>query len=361
VTRILILVNILISLALIPAYLAPYADPGKSSILAFWGLAYPIILFINLLFLLFWLVLWKRYFLISLIFILIGWNYFQKHFNVNLGTQEETVGKGIKIISYNVQNLAKNNLHIQDKEHRMEIFRFLLSESPDILCMQEFYYYGKDTVPLLNDLKDQLHLHYISRKNYYPWHHKIHALVTLSAYPILESGYLTGEKERVFALFSDLLIGKDTVRLYNVHLESIRFGEEDFRFVSELTKQAPENTELREGSRSIFDKLGQAFARRAFQARKLSEHIRQSRYPVIVCGDFNDTPGSFSYNKVAGELTDAFCETGRGYGNTYGGNLPPIRIDYILLDPEFDIQSFKVHKVIDLSDHFPVSAIISLP
>ncbi len=354
--RLLVLINLIFVLFLLSTYLSPYASPQHSPFLAFFGLAYPIILLVNVFFAIFWIILWKKYFLISVVFLALGFSTFQRHFALNKKSKSLDLSQNIKIVSYNVQNLAKSNLHIQNKETRENIFNFLLSEDPDIVCMQEFYYVGKDTLSFITDLRGSLNLDYIHKKNYYQWKYKIHALVTLSSYPIIQTGHISIDNKRTIAIFTDLLFKKDTIRLYNVHLESIRFQESDLRFVSEMSTQPGNNNDIAEGSKSVFRKIGQAFKIRSIQAKELSSHIEQCRYPVIVCGDFNDTPASFAYRSIRGEMTDAFIESGFGYGNTYAGKLPPIRIDYIFYDPAFASQDFNVHKVIDLSDHYPISS-----
>ena len=82
-------------------------------------------------------------------------------------------------------------------------------------------------------------------------------------------------------------------------------------------------------------------------------------YPLIMCGDFNDTPLSYAYKKISNDLKDAFVYAGYGLGNTYSGNLPPVRIDFILHSPSFNSHEFKVHGIL-LSDHYPVSVFINM-
>jgi endonuclease/exonuclease/phosphatase family metal-dependent hydrolase len=90
---------------------------------------------------------------------------------------------------------------------------------------------------------------------------------------------------------------------------------------------------------------------------ELKEHIDACRYPLIVCGDFNDTPISYTYNTISSKLNDAFVAAGQGISNTYRGKLPPYRIDYILYSNEFDAVSYERHRA-EYSDHFPVSAVL---
>ncbi len=335
------------------AYLAPYVDPEATTLFSFLGLAYPVLLLINLFFIILWILLRKRYVLLSLLAVLVGWNMLLRHFNWGSSVNNEHAS--IKITSYNVQNLAKNNLHIQNPDHRSRIFRFLAEEQPEILCMQEFYYRGNNTSNLFKALKKETGLPHFFHKNYFPDSRHLNALVTFTSYPLINTGELTTENGRIFTIYTDLLIDNDTVRVYNVHLKSVRFQQSDLDFVNDLPRQASRQEKLTEGSKSVLIKLGEAFRKRAKEASILAGHIQTSPHPVILCGDFNDTPGSFSYEKIKGNLRDAFLEAGYGYGNTYAGKLPPIRIDFIFYDRGFTSRKFQIHTLNDLSDHYPVT------
>jgi endonuclease/exonuclease/phosphatase family metal-dependent hydrolase len=153
---------------------------------------------------------------------------------------------------------------------------------------------------------------------------------------------------------ADLLIGRDTVRLFNLHLESVRLRHEDYSFISGFDLQFEKDEKIQENSLRIIKKLKTAFTRRAGQVSYLSEAIKDSPYPVILCGDFNDTPNSYTYQQLTDKLVDSFKESGTGFGNTYIGKLPSFRIDYILHDDYF-ISSDYQRKTISLSDHYPVS------
>ena len=95
------------------------------------------------------------------------------------------------------------------------------------------------------------------------------------------------------------------------------------------------------------------YVQRAYQVDMLSEHIESSNYPVIVCGDFNDTPVSYTYRKLKSGLKDAFITAGTGLGTTYRGLVPYMRIDYIMHSGEFRAKHFQIRKV-EWSDHYPV-------
>jgi len=120
-----------------------------------------------------------------------------------------------------------------------------------------------------------------------------------------------------------------------------------------------EGIENEKGIKLVVKKMGRAFKGRAHQAQMISRHIDNSAYPVIVCGDFNDTPVSYVYRMMRGDLKDAFVEAGKGFGGTYNGKLPSFRIDYILFDPKFEAYNFERNKL-NLSDHYPIITTINL-
>jgi len=184
---------------------------------------------------------------------------------------------------------------------------------------------------------------------------RLDAIITFSKYPILSSQSIKQEEGHNFCLINDLLIGGDTVRLFNVHLESVRLKHEDYTFIDELDLKFKEEENLKEGSMRIFNKLKTAYARRSLQVGLLKEELDRSPYPVILCGDFNDTPCSYTYQALARDKRDAFIERGKGLGNTYAGGLPSLRIDYILFDPSFQAVGFEIGKH-KLSDHYPISS-----
>jgi endonuclease/exonuclease/phosphatase family metal-dependent hydrolase len=107
--------------------------------------------------------------------------------------------------------------------------------------------------------------------------------------------------------------------------------------------------------KSLSVSLKKGFVKRSLQAQIVKDHINSSKYPVIVAGDFNDTPVSYSYRKIRRGLNDSFVTSGYGAGFTYKGNYPPNRIDYILYDNSLVSSHFDILKV-KYSDHYPIIA-----
>ncbi|MCD4744920.1 MAG: endonuclease/exonuclease/phosphatase family protein [Bacteroidales bacterium] len=357
--RIILFLNFLAVLLLLISYTASYINPERSSIVAFIGLIYPFLFLLNVFFIFLWLFIKKRYLFISLIAILIGWNHIGRFIQYNSEKNINNTQPKLKILSYNVQNFVKQNItnttHIKDFQNRNKIFDFIKNQSADIICIQEFLSDGERYLYLLEDFGNQNNTPYHYYSNYYLLKkNKIDAIATFSKYPIINNETIRYEKKNI-CIYSDIIFNNDTIRVYNVHLASIRLGHDDYSFFSDLTSQQNQNTDLKKKSKKILSKLKVAFLKRAQQVEIISEQIKKSPFPVIICGDFNDTPTSFTYHVLSKNLKDTFVESGNGFGNTYIGKiLPSFRIDYIFYDDKFDSYDFKISKV-KFSDHYPIS------
>jgi endonuclease/exonuclease/phosphatase family metal-dependent hydrolase len=147
----------------------------------------------------------------------------------------------------------------------------------------------------------------------------------------------------------------DTVRIFNAHLQSMSIDEGD------LVAAGSTETGLRSKGRGLLGRFVRGAAARAWQADTLVAHIERSPYPVLLAGDCNDLPYSYSYNRLASPLQNAWATVGFGPGNTYHGRLPPLlRIDQQFAGPQWLVRACQVHTEIPYSDHFPVEAVYQL-
>lgn len=345
---------------LLISYLSSYLSPERFWILAFFGLIYSILLIINIFFVLFWIIFGSRNFLYSLIAIAIGFTMIQKHIQFNSRAPESADQEWFKVISYNTRLFDHYNWN-HSEESKDRIINYLNKESPDILCLQEFFSDDQDKNPILKELRQDnkakyTHVDYFLTKQ----KTKHYGLATFSSYPIIGKGKVQPDNNsNNYTIFTDIIFNKDTIRIYNIHLPSIRFGSDDFSFVSGITKtgRTHSKTEITKGSLSVIRKLKIAFQRRARHVDIIAEHISKSPYPVIVCGDFNDTPSSYAYRRLSDNLVDSFMESGSGLGKTYAGSMPSFRIDYIFHDIEFIGRGFKTSDI-TFSDHYPISTFL---
>ncbi len=360
INKILRLLNYVLAGGLLLTYISVYISPELFWPMAFLGLVFPFLLVANILFVIYWITKKKRLFLLSLIVLLMGINpishIYQVDFSGNKRQENLESGKEITIMSYNVRvfNLFGNN---KFGEEQKKLFAFLRKKDPDILCFQEFYINEKkqftlDTISRLLPNMDYNHIFWLSKGQDFKY-----GIATFSKYPIVKKGRIDFGESLNSAIFSDILIDKDRIRIYNNHLQSIRFNRKNYLFISNQSKYT-DRRRLQE-IQDISFRLRDAFIKRSKQAEKISASINRSAYPVLVCGDFNDTPLSYTYHAISTGLKDAFVEAGSGIGITYKGKFPSYRIDYIFYDDAFRIKNFEIIEN-SFSDHFPVKASFSI-
>jgi endonuclease/exonuclease/phosphatase family metal-dependent hydrolase len=356
--NIICFLNVCAVAGLFASYLSGYISPDRFWILAFFGISYPVLLIVNLLFVLFWLITWKRFVFVSLIIIVAGYHNLLAIYPIHFSHPEPLPGAKIKIVSYNVHSLYGNQIADNRQETKSKVTEFLARQDADIICVQEFFAIGEDFSQTLSKFANSIHLDYYSFKNYQDFNNKrkINAIATFSRFPIVNTGFLRLPDHGLYAIYSDMIMNGDTIRLYNLHLESIRFGNEDYSFYSHLTGPDPDEViPIREGSKRMLWKLRKAFIIRSKQVDILTGQIASCPYPVILAGDFNDTPFSYTYHQLTKELNDSFIERGHGlFQSTYAGKFPAFRIDYILHSERFQAIAYTTFEV-ELSDHYPVT------
>lgn len=296
--------------------------------------------------------------LISVIGFGIGFSTLSNFFQFNAPQKQSD--EAIKLLSYNVRLFDLYNW-TENKLTRNKIFKLLEREDADIYCFQEFYRVDQSNAFVTRDTMitflranqfREAYTHEMRGKQFF-------GVATFSAFPIINSGKITFNNDiNNVCLFTDIVKGPDTVRVYNVHLSSIRFSNDDYSFIQNMEKQ-DDSQELERGLRTIYSRLSQAFVKRSVQTKKVLKHIKTSPYPVIVSGDFNDTPVSYCYHEFTESLMDAFKQSGNGISNTYIGSMPSYRIDYIFHDDHFKTINYK--KLSEkYSDHYPITAKIIL-
>jgi len=355
-SHLFILLNIGVAMALALSYAAFHISPERFWPFIFFGLAYPALVLINILFVVFWLIRRRWWFLLSILFIAVGYNHLRSYFKLTGKELHEGVGKSIKVMSYNVRYFDRYSwVHAENKETRNRIFDLIAKENPDIICFQEFYDDKSPVFSTVDSLRHSLG---------YSYSHTAYALVktnqqsygiaTFSRFPIISRDtYSFSNNIYNFAVISDIVVEPDTFRVFNIHFESIRLSEEDRMFINDLSRQVGNQDVTMEKYKRIFQKIRFAAVLRASQAKEIRERIAGSPYPVIICTDMNDIPLSYAYKQLTTHLKDAFAESGKGLGNTYIGFLPAFRIDYIFFDPYFESSNYKTLPD-KLSDHYPI-------
>lgn len=351
----LLFANLLVTIGLLASYLAGIVSPAAFWPLAFAGLSYPVFLTFTVAFTLMWAIRGK-WLLLVLHIVILGLRADLITAHIKLFGHDGDIRDGISVLSYNV-HLFKSISGGDTDQVRGTVTDNIVNLNADIVCLQEYFQRTDNKMSdaerqQLTRLKKgrQVHAAGYNSPDGRPFNSGV-ALVTTSKFPIVGKGILEATKSHLMrGIYTDLLVGGDTVRVYNVHLESIRIREEDF---SAMNRAISERDSL-EHLNIIAGKLRKAFVNRAELTDTLAAHMLRCPYPVIVCGDFNDTPAAYSYQKVVGQgLRDTFREAGRGFGFTYA-RIPFFRIDHVLHSDNFTTASHTVHRW-PHSDHYPVS------
>ena len=347
--------------ALIVAYCAPFIHPKTIQLLPFAGLGYPIIVLFNLLVLVIWTLSRSRWAIYSFFVFLLGGKLHFRALSIGFNTSVKK-NTELKVLSYNVRLFDVYNPDLESGLNtRNEIFKYLRKKNPDVICFQEFYSQDKpthfETMDSLFSVMGTTIYHQrsaykrIARQNF--------GIAMFSKYPMIAKGDVMfetqGAEDFNYCIYADIVKNQDTFRVYDVHLQSIKLQSD---YYSGNNSDPTNNLTEESAIRLIYRKLQTAYVKRADQARRVVNHIQTSPYPTIVCGDFNDTPMSYTYNQFNRTLTDAFRNTSFGIGTTYVGKMPAGRIDYIFHSPDLESYDFKIQTEV-LSDHRAISCKIS--
>ncbi|MCL2027131.1 MAG: endonuclease/exonuclease/phosphatase family protein [Bacteroidales bacterium] len=348
-----ILINstaIFLAVLLLFAFIATYVNPAKFVWFAYFGLVFPPLLATNILLFVFLLFNWKKTTVLPLVAIALNWSNIQTMAQFK-SAEFDTNEKKIRILSYNV-DLFDYYGHVNSEkgQTQREILGFLVQESPDIICFQEFRE-DLNQSQITRFLRENAGLKYtsISRiNNHMAFGNKIY-----SKFPIIYDSLVRFENSKNMIVFADILAYGDTIRVFNFHLESIGFQKDDDAFYYDLISTPTETSDIRKGVGRMISKMNKAYAKRAEQSKILAQLITDSPYKTIACGDLNDMPVSFAYRQVSQNMNDSFRARGFGLGTSYSGVYPSFRIDYVFFSEGFYCENFTTIRV-KYSDHFPV-------
>jgi len=321
-------------------------DPTAHPMLSTIGMTFPFFLLANMGFLFFWLVFkWSRIWVPVVGFLLA---YVPISIYMPIHPSQEIPQGALKLISYNVCAYGGNYKYDAGFE---KVRDYLRDEEADIVCIQEdadtwrryvFREYAKvfpynDTLVLTNNAQT------------------LNALGIHTRFPIVK-------RERIpYASLANgsaawwLKVGEDTVIVVNNHFESCHLTTKDRQQYRQIIKGEVPRDSLRTESQLLLVKLAEANAKRAVQIRTVKKYVEEhAGYPIIVCGDFNDNPISYSRHAMGEGMTDCFVATGKGIGLSYNQKAFSFRIDHLFCSKDIQPYNCRVDAEMDASDHNPL-------
>ena len=290
--------NIVLTVFTFTAYIFPFLSPKVFPLFAVFTLFMPVFFVLNGLFFIYWGIQFKKRMILSGLVLLMGITFINKFYKFSQKVHPESP-KDFKIMSYNVRLF--NVFKWIDRDDIPEvILAFINQNNPDILCIQEYSNHGNV------DLK------------VYPYRYifiegdKIRTgQAIFSKFPIINQGNIVFPHSNNNAIFADIKRGKDIIRVYNIHFQSIKISPD----VHEIS----ENIEVinQQKSQKLYNRISKAFRQQQEQAEIFIAHKKECNYPLIICGDLNNSAFSYVYRNVKGKLRDTFEEAGKGFGQTY--------------------------------------------
>lgn len=351
---IVMIINILLIGLLITSAYGWYINPASYPIAACLGFIFPFLFIINVCFIFFWLIIRKyRFAIVPTIAMLLC--VYQAWTTLPLNRHTNHIPEGsIKVLSYNI--MAFNRDSKEAKKNGNVILRYLRDSKADIICLQEYSTEKNKKQFSQKDIEETL--------KDYPYHvtnsigsskTNKNIIACYSKYPILSSQSIEYRSDSNGSAVYELKIGNDTVTVINNHLESNKLESEDKDMYVEILKHPESSDKVKSGVRQLMRKLTKAAAIRSPQALSVAKVIAQSKNKhVIVCGDFNDIPLSYTHRMIGSGLTDAFSQSGRGLGISFNKSKLFVRIDNILCSKNFQSYNCTVDSSIKESDHYPI-------
>lgn len=356
---ILKLVNIFVVLVYLSACLIPFLPAGKYWMIAVLGLVFPILFIIVAGFLAGWIIAGSKWFLLSLVALALSWQ--QLSVVAGITSKKEftllKTNETLRILTWNTSSWGESSKNYNNSfDYRPFMFDLIKKQQADVLCFQEYWDIG---IRYSNNSNIQAF-----KEMGYPYSYFVKSItqnindkmgvIILSRFPITDSSNFTYGKDdnAEHLIYADIQFHQKKIRVFTTHLQSVQFGEQEYSTLGQIKE--PDKRELKD-SKTIVHKLKNAYWFRGTQADFVQQKIKESPYPAIICGDFNDVPNSYTYFTIKGNLQDAFLKKGTGLGRTFQYLFPTLRIDYILADKKFEVDQFN-RIIYPYSDHYPVVA-----
>ncbi|MDR2147566.1 MAG: endonuclease/exonuclease/phosphatase family protein, partial [Tannerella sp.] len=347
--------NMILAILFIVSAFSDRISPVKSVFFAYLGLVFPLLFWINVIFLIYWIITrkWLYVVILAVVFLFCRIpiaNYYPIHPETK-NLPEENM---IKVLSYNVMSFAYKD-HTEESPNK--IIEYIAQSGADIVCLQEYMVSTRDNLMSSRDVANALNMYpYIVEISFSPETNTRYkyGLAVLSKYPISKSKRIKINSTYNGAAIHEINVKGRKILLVNNHLESFKLTAEDrSKYSDAITNMSIETLDGLRGT--IQQKLGHAFKVRAQQAQQIATEINQQKHSyTLVCGDFNDTPVSYCHRTMQGNLSDAYADTGFGPGISYNQNFFFFRIDNIFHSPNLEAYNCRVDRSVKISDHYPI-------
>lgn len=322
--------------------------PARSINLNVFGLIFPLLTFATIVALLLFYKKSPKWLVIIALVLIVGGIYeLRKYIQIDILQPPVEQSESLTIMSYNTMmglKMVNNKRKVTPKSRQALNDLLHQDQSVDVLCAQEVSDFAREAITEIGQL---------------PYVHQIggRSAAIFSKYPIINKGALPFGKKVNSCLWADIATPHDTLRIYSAHLESIRLDRESYSMLTD--DQEYERDKAIRGLKDMMTKYHKYAIVRSEQVDMVKESIAKSPHPVILCGDFNDPPMSYTYQELSEQLDDAFISCGAGIGSTWIGHVPMLRIDYILSDPELECVRYRTITS-SLSDHYPIKAVFDM-
>lgn len=349
-------VNSIVLVVSVISYISVLISPQFFWLFGFVSMLIPFCLIANVFFVLLWW--WRKrwYLLYSLFVLIIGFPFWQASLSLGGLFKEDldTTKNYLSVLSYNVREFDVYQRTNDDYTVTKNTINWIKNDTSEIICIQDFYNAESHSVLNTREQIQNSESTYYFHERYTSANHNNgkFGIAIFSKYPFLNKGEVHFKvKTSNGAIFADIVKGNDTIRIYNVHLESMSINQNELQPIDK-----PEETFWYASKR-----LKRGFAMRAQQVDAIVNHIQTSPYPVILCGDLNDLPYSYTYFKLHQKLENAFESNGLGTGFTFNGKLFFLRIDnQFYEEDQIECLYFNTHREVPFSDHYPLSAVYEI-
>ncbi len=339
--KVMFLMNIVLTVSTFIAYILPFLAPKFFPILSVFTLFMPLFFILNGLFFIYWGIQFRKRMILSGLVLLMGITFINKFYKFSAKEFPENE-KDFTVMSYNVRlfNVFK---WLERDDIPEKTLTFINDKNPDILCIQEY----SNSANI--DLKVYSHKYILIEGKQIKT-----AQAIFSKFPIIDQGNIVFPNSNNNVVYADIKKGKDIIRVYNMHLQSIKISPD-------ITEINDNIDAINQGkSQRLFSRISKAFMQQQQQAEIFKEHKKNCPYPIIICGDMNNSAFSYVYRNIKGKLKDCFEEAGTGFGATYKFRYYPARIDYIFADDKMTVKKFESFSEFENSDHFPIVAKLSM-